>query len=157
MIKEKYVNFEIAKLLKEKGFKEWCRCCYGTAVLHNGKDISFYEECDLKDEGRGNEIEYVEGGAFHYLNCNNGDEDTNVWAAPTIQTVVDWLLEAHHYYIQVMLDSWAYNGRLGYYGLIIKTDSNFDLMLQDVCDKVFYDKPEDVYIDAIKYILENLI
>ncbi len=114
MITENYVSFDIAKLLKEKGFKEWCQCCYGTAVLHNGKDISFDEECDLKDEGRGNEIEYVEGGTFHYLNCNNGDEDTNVWAAPTNQMVIKWLEKVHHilvvadYVYECTDTSWVY-------------------------------------------------
>lgn len=127
MIKEKYVNFEIAKLLKEKWFNK------------DTYTMSMYDE---------------NGEAKDVLLLKAGEEPV---LRPTLQMVVDWLLEVHHYYIQVMLDSWAYGGRLGYYGLIIKTDSNFDLMLQDVCDKVFYDKPEDVYNDAIKYILENLI
>ena len=127
MIKEKYVNFEIAKLLKEKGFNK------DTYIM------SMYDE---------------NGEAKDVLLLKAGEEPV---LRPTLQMVVDWLLEVHHYYIQVMLDSWAYGSRLGYYGLIIKTDSNFELMLQDVCDKVFYDKPEDVYNDAIKYILENLI
>ena len=30
-VKEEYVSFEIAKLLKEKGFDEGCRACYGSA------------------------------------------------------------------------------------------------------------------------------
>lgn len=127
MIKEKYVNLEIAKLLKEKEFNK------------DTYTMSMYDE---------------NGKAKDVLLLKEGEEPI---LRPTLQMVVDWLLEIHHYYIQVMLDSWAYGGRLGYYGLIIKTDSNFDLMLQDVCDKVFYDKPEDVYNDAIKYILENLI
>lgn len=127
MIKEKYVNLEIAKLLKEKGFNK------------DTYTMSMYDE---------------NGEAKDVLLLKAGEEPI---LRPTLQMVVDWLLEVHHYYIQVMLDSWAYGGRLGYYGLIIKTDSNFELMLHDVCDKVFYDKPEDVYNDAIKYILENLI
>ena len=93
MIAEDYVPFEIAKLLKEKGFKEWCRCCYGVAVLHNGEDISFDEECELKDEGRGNEIEYVEGGRLYDYGCNNSDKDTEVWAAPTLWAAMKWLRE----------------------------------------------------------------
>jgi hypothetical protein len=127
MIKEKYINFEIAKLLKEKGFNK------------DTYTMSMYDE---------------NGEAKDVLLLKAGEEPV---LRPTLQMAVDWLLEVHHYYIQVMLDSWAYGSRLGYYGLIIKTDSNFELMLQDVCDKVFYDKPEDVYNDAIKYILENLI
>jgi len=107
MITEDYVSFETAKLLKEKGFKEWCRCCYGVAVLHNGENISFDEECELKDEGRENEIEYVEGGTFYYFNCNNDDEDTNVWAAPTLQMAMKWLREAHNLWCEI---SWEGKG-----------------------------------------------
>lgn len=137
MIKEKYVNLEIAKLLKEKGFDCACNVWYSEYTSLFGGEK--YTGIEFDDHNKFNEN-------YKFI-CS----------APTLQMAVDWLLEVHHYYIQVMLDSWAYGGRLGYYGLIIKTDSNFDLMLQDVCDKVFYDKPEDVYNDAIKYILENLI
>lgn len=68
-----------------------------------------------------------------------------------------WLREVHHYYIQVMLDSWALGSHTGYYVVIQKTDSDFEMMLQDVRERVFYDTPEEAAEDAIMYILENLI
>lgn len=157
MIQEDYVSFGTAKLLKEKGFTEWCFKCYGVAVLHNGADISFDEECDLKNEGRGDEIEYVEGGRLYDYGCNNRDKDAKVWAAPTLWVAMKWLREVHHYYIQVMLDSWALGSHTGYYIVIQKTDSNFEMMLQDVREIVFYDTPEEAAEDAIMYIVENLI
>ena len=149
MITEDYVSFETSKLLKEKGFKEWCRCCYGVAVLHNGENISFDEECDLKDEGRENEIEYVEGGTFYYFNCNNGDEDTNVWAAPTLQMVIKWLREVKHYYIQVSIQN---DGT--YIGYIYRTDG-FPYVGWD--KRRVKETPEEAYETIIKYCLENLI
>ena len=154
---EDYVSFETAKLLKEKGFNEWCFKCYGIAVLHNGADISFDEECELKDEGRENEIEYVEGGRLYDYASNNRENVRVVWAAPTLWAAMKWLREVHHYYVQVMLDSWACGGHIGYYVVIQKTDSDFEMMLQDAVDEVFYQTYEEACEAAIKYCLENLI
>ena len=139
MIKEKYVNFEIAKLLKEKGFDEKVNTFYktDTEFLKSNLCINYNDD------------------KFRLSDIHNIPENTV--SAPTLQMAIDWLLEIHHYYIQVMLDSWACSGHMGYYAVIQRTDNDFEIMLQDVCDKVFYDKPEDVYNDAIKYILENLI
>ena len=78
MITEDYVSFETAKLLKEKGFNEWCYKCYGTAVYHKGVPISFDEEFELKCGGLGDEIEYVEGGCLYDFSCNNREKETNV-------------------------------------------------------------------------------
>lgn len=103
-MKEDFVNFEIAKLLKGKGFKEWCFKCYGVAVLHNGVAISFDEECELKDEGRENEIEYVEGGVLYDCGCNNSDKDAKVWAVPTLWGTMKWLRETHNICIVISCD-----------------------------------------------------
>ena len=157
MIAEDYVSFEVAKLLKEKGFKEWCRCCYGVAVLHNGEDISFDEECDLKDEGRENEIEYVEGGTFYYYNCKNDEEDTNVWAAPTLQMAMKGLREVHRI---VITTDYANICGLGftYVASVIKIKNNGEIDDVDVPNVCLYkDSYEEVCEAAIKYCLENLI
>ena len=76
---------------------------------------------------------------------------------PTLQMAMKWLREVHHYYIQVMLDSWACGGHMGYYVVIQKTDSDFEIMLQDFVDEVFYQTYEQACEAAIKYCLENLI
>lgn len=148
MITEDYVSFETAKLLKEKGFKEWCFKCYGVAVLHNGADISFDEECELKDEGRENEIEYVEGGRLYDYGCDNRDKDANVWAAPTLWVAMKWLRETKD--IQVVI---------GILNTIKKTWTfalfrNFDGLTQKFYSFKTY---EEACEAAIKYCLENLI
>ena len=135
MIEEKYVNLEIAKLLKEKGFDEPCECFYDTE--HN--NISIVNGWMVTSNSQLDEREFL---------C---------YSAPTLQMTIDWLLEVHHYYIQVMLDSWACGEHMGYYVLIQRTDNDFEIMLSDFVDNVFYEKPEYAYNDAIKYILENLI
>lgn len=77
--------------------------------------------------------------------------------APTLQMVNKWLREVHHYYIQVMLDGWACGDHMGYYVVIQKTDSDFEMMLQDAVDEVFYQTYEEACEAAIKYCLKKLI
>ena len=130
MVEEDYVSFETAKLLKEKGFDE---------------DIARV----VNEEG---EIDYL--GSFQpslaYL--------YHSWyKCPTLQMAMKWLRDEKHYYIQVMMDGWACGGHSGYYVVIQKTDSDFEMMLQDAVDEVFYQTYEEACEAAIKYCLENLI
>lgn len=147
---EDYVSFETAKLLKEKGFTEWCFKCYGVAVLHNGADISFDEECDLKDEGRENEIEYVEGGRLYDYACNNREKVRAVWAAPTLWVAMKWLREVHNIDIIINVSSKdeSYNKREYTYVIVSKwftgTD-NIKRIYEEACEA------------GIRYCLENLI
>lgn len=113
MIEENYVSFEVAKLMKEKGFNLWCYKCYGDAVYNKGVPIGFDEECELRDEGLEDEIEYVEGYLYDF-GCNNRKEDAKIYAAPTLQRAIKWLEEVHHIlvvpdYIYECTDtSWVY-------------------------------------------------
>jgi hypothetical protein len=125
MITEDYVSFEIAKLLKEKGFDEYCG--------YYSSDGEYWGYCTYNHRGK----DYI--------------------SAPTLQMAMKWLRKVHHYYIQVMLDSWAYGSHSGYYVVIQKTDSEFEIMLADKVDKVFYDEPEEACEAAIRYCLEKLI
>jgi len=131
MITEDYVNFEIAKLLKEKGFDENCAALYH---LRTG--------------------EIVQQGVGYVFNNSQWE---NFVSAPTLQMVMKWLREVHHYYIQVMLDSWACGGHMGYYVVLQRTDNDFEMMLHDAVDEVFYQTYEEASEAAIKYCLENLI
>jgi hypothetical protein len=160
MIEESYVSFETAKLLKEKGFKNWCYRCYGTAVYHKGVPISFDEECDLKDEGREDEIEYIEGGCLYDFGCDNRKEDENLWAAPTLWVAMKWLMEKGFYiFVPLEIDydederggKWYHDA--AYYPDIIRV-SDGKIMYDDGS---LYAKPEQAYEAAIKYCLENLI
>ncbi len=133
MIKEDYVSFEIAKLLKEKGFDVPCLAYWfiGSEAYEKFSDYPF--------------------------NWNEVKSDLDWLSRPTLQMTMRWLREVHHYYIQVMLDSWACGGHMGYYVVIQKTDSDFEMMLQDVVNDVFYKTYEQSCEAAIKYCLENLI
>jgi len=131
MITEDYVSFEIAKLLKEKGFDEKCRqYWYRDNLVFSRSEIHNRELDNYEDEG---------------------------WSAPTLQMTMKWLRDEKYYYIQVMLDGWACGDHSGYYVVIQKTDSDFEMMLQDAVDEVFYQTYEEACEAAIKYCLKNLI
>ena len=134
-IKEDYVNFEIAKLLKEKGFD-----VYGDGSFNSGIEVF---------------AEYSPSGTLN--KCIASKPHQKACPAPTLQMAMKWLREVHHLYIQVMLDSWACGGHMGYYVVIQNTTSDFEIMLQDALDNVFYDLYEQACEAAIKYCLKNLI
>ncbi len=150
MITEDYVSFETAKLLKEKGFKQWCRRYYGVDVRHKGKSISFDEECELKDEGFGNEIEYVEGGQFCTCVYGNDTED-KFYAAPTLQMAMKWLREVHKLYCDIIVGDGDFvidiiSLKSGEFGCeVAEPESCVYLTYEEACEA------------GIMYCLENLI
>ena len=144
MITENYVSFETAKLLKEKGF-ESDECI---AIYDLGDNNAFIRDGDIFDNGPEDYLEFQWGEEWKRF---------GYYLAPTLQMAMKWLREVHHYYIQVMLDGWALGDHLGYYVVIQKTDSDFEMMLSDALDEVFYKTPEEAAEAAIKYCLENLI
>ena len=134
MTTEDYVSFEIAKLLKEKGFDVYGDGSYGTATeIHR---------------------EYSPVGKIR--DCSTSMPARTGYPAPTLQMTMKWLREVHHYYIQVMIDNWV-GVHVGYYVIIMKTDSDFGFELYDEVEQVFYETPEEAYEAAIKYCLKNHI
>ncbi len=138
MITEDYVSFNTSKLLKEKGFDSENVSEFGGYYIdyyHNGQYVGIATESMMLNKT----LSYWE-----YLR-------------PTLQMAMKWLRDEKHYYIQVMLDGWACGDHSGYYVVIQKTDSDFEMMLQDDVDEVFYQTYEEACEAAIKYCLENLI
>lgn len=75
MIKEDYVSFEVAKLLKEKGFDWDCITYYVD-----------YEPNDVK---------------YSMLFENNTTWEKRCYSAPTHQMVCKWLREVYHWHIAI--------------------------------------------------------
>lgn len=100
MKNEDYVSFEVAKLLKQKGFNELVDSCYGIAVRHNGEDIDEDEEYELKSAGREDEIEYVDGGMVYQFWTNN-QESKDIYSRPSLWTALKWLRDVHKMSIMV--------------------------------------------------------
>lgn len=131
MAKEDYVSFEIAKLLKEKGFgekfDEFCPYSYSTFLPNS----PCFGETDLR-----------KGSMKHQT------------YAPTIQMAMKWLREAHRIDIEVRTHYLNYlkpNDVRYYSGKILKGS-------EDVIHTIYgKDTYEEVCEAAIKYCLENLI
>ena len=137
MITEDYVSFEIAKLLKEKGFDEICRAVYvirDERLVHCTRHNIF----DFTNNERIKEV---------------GDGDTAI-LAPTLQMTMKWLREIHHcvicitpltFYCGENVNSWGYN---------IWAGDNLEVDEENTPKFTTY---EEACEAAIKYCLESLI
>ena len=97
------VTFETAKILKDFGFDIICPKCYGVAVMHNGEYLGCDEEYELRAEGRGDEIEYIDGGKLYDMWFINTDKNYHdVYAAPDIETVRKWFRDNYNLHITAM-------------------------------------------------------
>ena len=130
------VNFEIAKLLKEKGFDKSC------IRFYNGKFVEY-------------KISDNNGIDSPYINENK--DVGKCLDAPTIAEVVMWLYENHKIWIYVDGDCRPHiikdNVDLNHKGEVNRT------VLLEGKTKIQYcwDSPTEAYGAAIKYVLENLI
>ena len=127
MIKEAYVSFETAKLLKEKGFEEEC--------------MYFY---DWDEE---NEI---------YRICSNGGSCnetrfSSYYSMPTQQRAMRWLREVHNIHIDTCSIWDAIHWLYQVFVITPRTAHN------SYVDKMLYTSYEQAVEAAIKYCLENLI
>jgi len=132
MITEDYVSFEIAKLLKEKGFDEPCLMCY------------------TSDKKLGN--------YGYYRSYKNSDVFS--LTAPTIQMAMKWLREAHKIHIELNWDkgNQLYDFQIWKPGKYQPEISSLDLwrIYKDGNYPGEW-KYEEACEEAIKYCLENLI
>ena len=127
MIREDYVSFEVAKLLKEKGFDWDCQYCY------IDEDDSDKEQLEVPT-GYDAEIE-----------------------APTHQMAMKWLREAHKLNIELVLNQDVQDLESvikNYYHFNV---SRLDRFANEGGDCKFYNSYEEAVEAAIKYCLENLI
>jgi hypothetical protein len=148
MITEDYVSFEVAKLLKEKGFREITNRYYN-AQYDQIRTVSDTFMMDWNDEEHMRSITMPDSVSI-----------------PTLQMAMKWLREVHEIYIEIPIYSigkpvlyrWnAFkNGRLVTDEEKPKT-SNVIIKGDDNNPTVYYYKYEEACEVAIKYCLENLI
>ena len=132
MIREDYVSFETAKLLKEKEFDEPCHALY-----HNGEDKIFF----------GLDVD------SYYNSILNVD----CYTCPTLQMAMKWLREVYN--IGVFPSIYGITDRDGTiesypYGTDIVNLQTHELICGDILPKDTY---EEACETAIKYVLENLV
>lgn len=129
MVTEDYVSFEIAKLLKEKGFDERGLCVYTV------EEERFYTFGD-----------WVENSCLL----------PNLISAPTHQMALKWLREVHKIFVEpfVAIDL---NGKYHYSFRLLNSICKDILEPKDLVRIDVKDTYEEAVEAALKYTLENLI
>lgn len=128
MIEEDYVSFEVAKLLKEKGFNKICLRTY----FDYGEMSRIYDE----DEGVYNE---------NLL--------PSIIAAPTHQMAMKWLREKHGIHIVIHPSSGVYYGKYCL-SIYVQRVKNKDFHLTYQTHEDTYEKAVE---EGISYSLISLI
>ena len=135
MIKERYVNFEVASLLRDKGFDEECIKTYN---ISNGQM-------------------YIGGES-----CNSEFTDiSEMITAPTQAMACDWIEETFNISIEVWVGIIGYRIENALKDPNIAASSiihdfNDDTLCGDNSDGSWSSK-ELAYNEALKYVLTNLI
>ena len=131
MIKEQYVSFEVAKLLKEKGFDEGC---------------SFVVNAISKG---------VMPVSWPTTNSDIEDEKASLIALPTLQMACKWLREVHNIHISITF-GWVigYNAQVDWAEESEKGNDKPACCVWRTDLNTTYEAAVEA---AIKYCLKNLI
>lgn len=130
------VNFELAKLLKEKGFDKPTKQRYFIAENIDSNRFPFLQkEC-----------------AFHNWN-DYDDSSTTYYSAPTIAEAVMWLYEKHEIFIQLF--PIGEDSKMKFYSKIIVNDNGWVKIQHQISTIV--NSPTEAYEAAIKHCLEKII
>jgi hypothetical protein len=139
------IKFELAKLLKEKGYNEPCKNHYEIALTSKKDREDGYTgpfgwkkgECNLQSGYNTNE------SLSEYYN----DKTWSAYSAPNIIEVVMWLYEKHGVWIWVSMEL-GYNITFCWQLTGERISSNY---------KSNFKTPTEAYEAAIEYTLKNLI
>lgn len=149
MLTESYVSFEIAKLLKEKGFEQ----------------DYYYNNCP---------VYWINGNNLYWINRNNptlpfeGDDgfpyNQNECVAPSLATAMKWLREVHKIEISISYGFPFIDGKqvFKYYWCPVKvTEKGLEYPMDDPNTAEFNEEMADSYEQAIEaallYVLKILI
>lgn len=134
MITEDYVSFEIAKLLKKKGFEG-----YSIITTYDADAANAYIK-ELQEKHLPYSSDDPKLKEFYYT-------------MPTLQMAMKWLREIHNLHITILWDCGAYIGKNSFYYHIDRINNYEDKGY----NKIGFDSNEEACEAAIKYCLENLI
>lgn len=128
---EDYVSFEIAKLLKEKGFDEMCHCIY----QKNGSEIQWFGSPDVN---------------YTYMEKAGGNVKEE-YLRPSTALVIKWLRVKHNIHIQHRVGF----GQPLWYDYLIQWDDGNGYYTGKNNEN--YSSPEEATEAAILYSLKELI
>ena len=135
---EDFVPFEIAKKLKEKGFRELCLAYYTNDDIlyynYTHKTGARYKDC------------YLSHNLLHKDSVSGKFVD-----APTISQVLKWLREEKKIHVQIVLHKGVYK----FFWAIDYIDRKKSEM--DDISYSIYDSHEQAALAGIEYVLDNLI
>lgn len=143
MITEDYVSFEIAKLLKEKGFDEYCFCINYPLPQGGHRNIIMPNLLNNSVIPFTNEYKF----------CGYKEDFITI---PTIQIVMKWLREVHNIHIVIKNIIRTY-GDTEYYYELYGTKNRYLCVVCDIYKEESWDSSEEAAEAAIKYCLEHLI
>ena len=127
-----FVNYELSKKLKEKGFKKECLCHY----INN--DIVYNIESPIAN----NQMWFCHNKFDNIWHRDNYD-------APTISQVLEWLREEKNIFVDIRFN--RYYQLYKYYVFTMSAE----------CEDMYGEYPIDTYEQAvlagIEYALDNLI
>ena len=131
MVQEAYCSYEVAKLLKEKGFDE---VCFKYAL--NGK---IYNNGD-------------------FVICHRDDVEVGI---PTLQMAMKWLREVHDIIVVVEPHAYDYiNSKISSYVFCLWCGDNYEELYSNQHSNVYgvyYNSYEEAVEAALLYCLTNLI
>lgn len=133
---EAYVCFETAKLLKEKGFDEYCPLWYNLDKPIEGP--FFYKE-----------IGWYGHNSYDY-------NEKRIVSAPTLQMTMKWLREVHGLHISLE-PCYDYDSMHVIYLAFVQNVADVHEFMDGRKNVASYPNAEKSYELAIKYCLENLI
>lgn len=135
-----YVSFELAKLLKDKGYDGFC-------LAHYDKDGNFHfneieEGCDIN--------------LFDILRCYNFDSEYIFFDAPRLPDLINWLLVEHDMLVNVFFE--VDNEGKGYFSYLVHDISlkngQLEIVITSKGEK--YNSRNEATIKVIERILNKI-
>lgn len=146
---EDFVSFDLAKKLKEKGFREECLAFYTSEYTLYNNEIALCDDKYLEIA----KIDYNEFLVSH--NSKRENKFNNICDAPTISQVLKWLREEKRIVFGITPMQEMDCDYLGWCITIYKVaDDGYGLSWQE---ELYYDSYESAVIAGIEYVLDNLI
>lgn len=149
----KTVNFELAKLLEEKGFKKNTKANWW--ILAKDHDENYKKGLPV-DESK---IFFTKNSREFDLKTEI-DEETmhnvyHVLNVPTISKVIMWLYKKHKIWINVSIGH--DEDKIWFNAYIEKIELGYNFDSLNLETDITGDSPEEAYEKAIEYTLKNLI
>lgn len=134
-------NFEIAKKLREKGFKEQCVAHY----YPSGSEL-FFNQTTFRGA-------IVEDCLYSYNSLPVECIGSELIDAPTITQVLKWFRETKGLHIEVRFDSRGFGACINKYEINTLETISFNPLLYTGFSKTY----EEAALVGIEYVLNNLI